>query len=228
MVCTFNLNTQTPTTNNSNNPNANNTEPPQEGGNNVGHLPMSLQPTASGVYIPIPLTTGPPPAPPYGIFAPHHTSGTAQVPGMGIHPSYMAGAPPQFIAHCNLPPPANIHGTLNTAGTGSDNTENVSTSEMGTNNAGVGGGGGIIGMGSPTGMQFQCPNYPPPPMPFYYATNGVNAAAGSGSANGTVTTAANSVHLVPPFAHHQVAGSTSSNQIALTSPHATIGTQVIN
>ncbi|TMW44522.1 hypothetical protein DOY81_010399 [Sarcophaga bullata] len=105
---------------------------------------------------------------------------------MGIHPNYMPGAPPQFIAHCNLPPPVNIHGTLNTAGIGSDNIENASNSEMGTHNAGVGGGGGgIIGMGSPTGMQFQCPNYPPP-MPFYYATNGVNSASASGSSNGTV------------------------------------------
>lgn len=223
MLCIFNLNTQTPTTNNSNsnNPNANNSEPPLEGGNNVT---VSLQQTASGVYVPVPLATGPPPAPSYGIFAPHHTSGAPQAPGMGIHPSYMPGVSPQFIAHCNIPPPANIYGT----GTGSDNTENVSSSEMGTNNAGVGGGGGIIGMGSPTGIQFQCPNYPPPPIPFYYTTNGVNAASGSGNASGALTTAGNNVHLVTPFAHHQVAGSTSSNQIALTSPHATMGTQVIN
>lgn len=195
--------------------NANNLEQTHEGGNSVGHLPISLQPTASGVYIPIPLTTGPPPPPPpYGM------------PGLGIHPSYLSGPPPQFITHCSLPPPPTIQGALNSTVAGSDNTENALSSEMTTNNTG-GEVGSVISMGPPTGMQFQCPNYPPPPVPLFYATNGVNTSSGSGgSAIGTVAAPTNNVHLVSPFSH-QVAGSTFTNQTAFASPHATMGTQVI-
>lgn len=176
---------------------------------NGGPLAGSMQPTTTGVYVPIPMTTGPPPAP-YGIFATHPTAaGSHQSPGVGMHPNYMAGPPPQIITHCGLPPPQQ---------TGiPDNMENICNLEMTTNN------GGLMSM-PPPGIQISCPNYPPP-MPFYYSANGVNSIGGSsGGVSAPISASANGVHLVAPFSH-QV---TPSNQpTTFASPHPSMGTQVI-
>ncbi|KNC26490.1 Protein ovarian tumor locus [Lucilia cuprina] len=225
-------NSQTPTTNNSNTNTmityANNSEQINEGLTaggigNAGQMSIAMQSTAGGVYIPIPMTGGPPPPAPYGIFAPHPTAAAGAHPanGMGMHPNYMTGPPPQIITHCGLPPPvaaqqhANLSGGMNTAA-GSDNMENVCNTEMATNNA-----AGLIGM-PPPGMQIQCPNYPPP-MPFYYSANSANSMGGNGVAGAPMPNAANGVHLVSPFSH-QVPPSTPSNQTAFASPHPSMAT----
>lgn len=196
---------------------ANNADQMNDG--NLGQMAVSMQSTTGGVYIPIPMTAGPPP--PYGIYAPHpSTAGAHQGPGVGMHPNYMTGPPPQIITHCGLPPPqqqAPMHSAMNSA-SGTDNMENLGNSEMTTNN------GGLIGM-PPPGMQIQCPNYPPP-MPFYYSANGVNSIGGSGG-GGPMPASANGVHLVAPFSH-QLAPSTPSNQTTFASPHPSMGATQVN
>lgn len=238
------FNSQTPTTNNSNTNSVvsygNNSEQVNDGlsaavagvGGGIiggGQMPTMSTTGGTGVYIPIPMTTGAPPQP-YGIFA-----GTHQTPGMGMHPNYMTGPPPQIITHCGLPPPqptqlasqqTPIQNNLNTA-TGSDNIDNIINSEMSNNN-----GANIIGI-PPPGMQIQCPNYPPP-MPFYYSTNSVNtmgansiAAGGGGSGVGPMTSSANGVHLVAPFSH-QITPTTPSNQTAFAAPHSALASTQVN
>ncbi|KAM7349309.1 ovarian tumor isoform 2-T2 [Cochliomyia hominivorax] len=214
-------NCQTPTTNNTNtNTNAsygNNTEQINDGlvAAGAGGCGSSGQLATGGVYIPIPLTAGPPPPPPYGIFAGPH-----QTPGLGMHPNYMTGPPPpQIITHCGLPPPqppstqqTPLHNNLN-SGSGSDIMDNIINTDIATNS------GNLIGL-PPPGMQIQCPNYPPP-MPFYYSPNSVNTMGGGVAGNAGP---GNGVHLVAPFSHQIAPPTTPSTQTTFASPHPSMGT----
>lgn len=171
-------------------------------------MAVPMQSTNGGVYIQMPMTSGPPP--PYGLFTPHPAGGH-QAAGLGMHPNYMNGPPPQLTPH-GLPPPS-IHGGAANSTTSSENAENICNTEMLANN-------GLLGMGS-GGMHLQCPSFPPA-MPFYYSTSGVPTSGGSG----VVPTSSNGVHIVAPLPHHQVVSQASSNQTAFSGTHPAVGSQV--
>lgn len=209
----FTPNSQTPTANNTN-PNQVTTygsylEQTNDGINNAAPMVMPMPNANGGVYIQMPMTTGPPP--PYGLFPPHPSQQVAG--GMGMHPNYMTGPPPQFNPHGMPPLAPNVHGTTNSTA-----SSDCAESEMMANN-------GLLGMGGTGGMHLPCPNFPPP-MPFYYSASGI-APSGSGGP-GLATSANGGVHLVPPLAHHQVAPPTSSNQNGFSIPHPSMGSQVKN